>query len=186
MKRNVALLTASVSMSVVALQLVAMAQAPPAPAKPGPEHQRLGYFVGTWTGEGDVKPSPMGPGGKMSGKDTCEWYDGRFAVICRSESKSPMGASKSIGILSYSPEEKVYTYYATDSSGMMTMTSVPKGTVKGDTWTYLDEGLMGGQKVKSRVTIKELSPKSYTFTMELQGPDGKWAPMMQSTLTKVK
>jgi hypothetical protein len=69
---------------------------------------------------------------------------------------------------------------------MMTMTSVPKGTVKGDTWTYLDEGLMGGQKVKSRVTIKELSPKSYTFTMELQGPDGKWAPMMQSTLTKVK
>jgi hypothetical protein len=45
---------------------------------------------------------------------------------------------------------------------------------------------MGGKKVKSRVTIKELSPTSYTFTMEMQGPDGKWAPMMESKSTKAK
>ena len=32
------------------------------------------------------------------------------------------------------------------------MTSVPHGTVEGDTWTYTDEALMGGQKIKSRVT----------------------------------
>ena len=185
MKRRFALLTACVSASIVALQLAAIAQAPP-PPKPGPEHQRLGYFVGTWTSEGEMMASPFGPGGKMTSKDTCDWYDGHFAVVCRSEGKSPMGTSKSIGILSYSPEEKVYTYYATDSSGTMPMTSVPKGTVQGDTWTYTDEGLMGGQKVKSRVTLKELSPKSYSFTMEIQGPDGKWVPAMKSTNTKVK
>jgi hypothetical protein len=45
---------------------------------------------------------------------------------------------------------------------------------------------MGGQKVKSRVTIKEVSPKSYTFRMEFQGPDGKWVPAMESTNTKVQ
>jgi hypothetical protein len=67
---------------------------------------------------------------------------------------------------------------------MMSMTSVPRGTLTGDTWTYTDEGQMGGQKVKSRVTIKELSPTAYTFTMELQGPDGKWAPLMESKSTK--
>jgi Protein of unknown function (DUF1579) len=187
MKRRVALLTGCVSLCFVVLPLVASAsaQAPP-PPKPGPEHQRLAYFVGSWTAEGEMKPGPMGPGGKMTSKETCEWYDGHFSVICHSEGKSPMGATKGIGILSYSPEEKVYTYYGTDSSGTMTMTSVPKGTVQGDTWTYTDESLMGGQKVKSRVIIKELSPKEYTFTMELQGPDGKWAPMMQSKQTKVK
>src|ERR671936_650243 len=89
-------------------QLIAGAQAPPAP-KPGPEHQRLGYFVGKWTGEGEMKPGPMGPGGKMTSSDNCEWFDGHFAVICHSEGKSPMGSFKGIGILSYSPEEKAYT-----------------------------------------------------------------------------
>jgi hypothetical protein len=184
MKRKVALLTVTMAMSIVAAQPT-MAQAPQ-PAKPGPEHQRLAYFVGTWTSEGEMKPGPMGPGGKMTSRDTCEWYEGRFAVICRSEGKGPMGPSKGLGILGYSPEEKVYTYYGTDSSGMMTMTTVPRGTVKGDTWTYTDESMMGGQKVKSRVTMKELSPTSYSFVMDVQGADGKWTTLMESKQTKVK
>ena len=45
---------------------------------------------------------------------------------------------------------------------------------------------MGGQKIKSRVTIKELSPTSYSFTMEMQGPDGKWVPLMETKNTKMK
>jgi hypothetical protein len=84
-----------------------------------------------------------------------------------------------------SPEEKVYTYYGVDNMNM-TMASVPKGTVQGDTWTYHDEGTMGGKKVKTRVTIKELSPTAYTFKMEMQGTDGKWTPMMESKNTKVQ
>ena len=96
-----------------------------------------------------------------------------------------MGPSKSIGILGYNTEEKVYTYYGVDNSGM-TMASVPRGTLQGDTWNYTDEGMMGGQKVKSRVTIKELSPTAYTFRMDFQGPDGKWMPMMESKSTKVQ
>jgi len=175
---------ACVLVSVMAFQLVTAAQAPQE-AKPGPEHQRLGYFVGKWTAEGELKPGPMGPGGKISSTDTCDWFDGRFAVVCHSDGKTPMGPSKSIGILSYSAEEKVYTYYGVDNS-IMTMTTVPHGTVQGDTWTYTDEGMMGGKKFKSRVTIKQLSPTAYTFTMEMQGPDGKWAPMMESKSTKVQ
>jgi hypothetical protein len=169
--------------SVISLQLaVAQGGQPP---KPGPEHERLGYFVGKWTAEGDVKPGPMGPGGKMKTTDNCEWFEGRYSVICRSEGTTPMGPSKSIGILGYNPEDKVYTYYGVDNSGM-TMSSVPKGTLKGDTWTYLDQGTMGGKPYKSRVVIKELSPSSYSFKMDMQGPDGKWLPMMESKNTKVQ
>ena len=94
-----------------------------------------------------------------------------------------MGPSKSIGILGYSGEEKVYTYVGLDNSNM-SMTSVPHGTLNGDTWTYTDESLMGGQKVKTRVTIKELSPTAYTFKMEMQGKDGAWAPVMEAKSTK--
>jgi uncharacterized protein DUF1579 len=163
---------------------LAVAQAPPA-AKPGPEHKKLGYFVGKWTGEGELKPGPMGPGGKMTSSDDCQWFEGGFSVICHSEAKMPTGASKSIGILGYSPEEKVYTYYGVDNTSM-TMASVPKGTIQGDTWTYNDEGMMGGKKMKTRVTIKEVSPTVYTFKMEMQGQDGKWMPMMESKNTKVQ
>jgi Protein of unknown function (DUF1579) len=182
MKRMLTLLGVCAVVSLAGPQLVA-AQAPEAP-KPGPEHERLAYFVGKWNAEGEVKPGPMGPGGAIKASDTCEWFEGRFSVVCHSEGSGPTGPSKSIGILSYNPEQKVYTYYGVDNSGM-TMASVPKGTVKGDTWTYTDQGTMGGKKYKSRVTIKELSPTSYTFRMEMQGPDGKWAPLMESKNTKV-
>jgi len=153
--------------------------------KPTPEHKRLGYFVGTWHTEGEMKPGPMGPGGKMSGTDKCSWYEGGFAVICNSEGAMPMGPMKSIGIMGYSAEQKVYTYVGIDSAGM-SMTTVPRGTLSGDTWTYDDESMMGGQKVKSRVIIKELSPTAYTFKMDVQGPDGKWVTAMESKSTKVK
>jgi hypothetical protein len=180
MKRPSSFLAVLAVVSAAGVQFAA-AQAP----KPGPEHARLGYFVGKWTSEGEWKPGPMGPGGKTRSTDTCEWFEGRFSVICRAEGTTPMGPTKNIGILGYSPEEKVYTYYGVDNTNM-TMASVPKGTVRGDTWSYTDEGMMGGKKVKSRVTIKELSPTEYTFRMEMQGPDGKWAPMMESKNTKVQ
>jgi len=170
--------------AVAGLQIVAAMQPPGAAPKPTPEHKRLGYFVGKWTTEGEMQASPMGPAGKITGTDTCEWFSGGFAVVCRSDGKSPAGPMKSIAIMGYSTEEKVYTYYGVDNSAM-TMASVPKGTRQGDgTWTYNDEGVMGGQKYKSRVTLKELSPTEYTFKMELQGPDGKWMPLMEAKSTK--
>lgn len=168
---------------VVAIwQAASPAQEPP---KPSAEHQRLAYFVGKWTSVGEMKPSPMGPGGKFTTTDSCEWFEGRFAVVCRGEGKTPMGPMKNLGVMSYSPEEKVYTYYAVDNSGM-TMASVAKGTVKGDTWTYIDESVMGGQKIKMQVTVREVSPTEYTFRMEVQGPDGKLVPIMEAKNTKMK
>lgn len=177
-------LAVCVALAVGGSQVLLAAMAQQAPA-PGPENKKLGYFVGKWTTEGEMKASPMGPGGKITSTDTCEWFDGGFAVICHSNGTTPMGPSKSLGIMSYSPEEKVYTYYGLDNTNMA-MTSVPHGTVEGDTWTYTDESMMGGQKVKSRVTIKTLSPDAYTFRMEIQGPDAKWAPMMEAKSTKSK
>lgn len=157
------------------------AQAPP--AKPGPEHEKLGYFVGKWTSEGELKPSPFGPAGKMTMTDTCSWFEGKFVVLCHSEGKGPMGQVKGVSIMGYSNEEKVYTYYGADSMGMVAST-VPRGTVQGDTWTYTDESMMGGQKVKSRFTMKVQSPTVYTFSWETQGPDGKWVSVMEGKATK--
>jgi hypothetical protein len=45
---------------------------------------------------------------------------------------------------------------------------------------------MGGEKFKTRVTIKEVSPTEQSFRMEMQGPDGKWTPLMESKSTKLQ
>jgi uncharacterized protein DUF1579 len=184
MKKIVLPIVMGAAVAVLAGSL-ARAQTPQAPPKPGPEHKRLGYFVGKWTSEGEMKASPMGPAGKITGSDTCEWFEGGYSVVCHSEGKTPMGTMKSIGIMGYSTEEKVYTYYGVDSSPM-TMASVAKGTIQGNTWTYNDEGTMGGQKMKMRVTLTEESPTAYTFKMEMAGSDGKWMPLMESKSTKTK
>ncbi len=182
MERSLIVRTALALMASVIPQF-AVAQAQGAP-KPGPEHARLGYFIGKWRAEGDVKPGPMGPGGKMTSNDTCEWFEGKLSVVCRYEGTGPTGQSKGLGIMGYSTEEKVYTYYAVDN--MMAMSSIPKGTVQGDTWTYTDEATFGGQRVKSRVTIKEVSPTSHTFKLEIQGPAGKGLPMVETRNTKIQ
>lgn len=170
--------------AVLALSSVAAAQQPPAPPKPTAEHQKLGYFVGSWTSSGDMKPSPFGPGGKVTGTETCEWFAGNFSVVCRSEGTSPMGPMKSLGIMGYAADEKVYTFYGTDNMGMNSGT-VARGSVQGDTWTFTDEAMMMGQKIKSRWVMKVSSPTSYTFRWEME-QGGKWATVMDGTATKKK
>lgn len=160
-----------------------IAQAPQQPPKPGPEQKRLGYFVGKWTSEADIKANPFMQTGKMTSTDDCQWFDGGFSVVCHAEGKSPMGPSKAIAILGYNMEDKVYTYYELNN-GPMTMASVPKGTVQGDTWTYTDQAKMGGKAVSSRYTITELSPTSYSFKWEMQGDDGSWKTVMEGRSKK--
>ena len=82
----------TVCSGVVALLLgtaVVAAQAPP--QKPGPEHKRLERMVGQWQYEGEAKASPLGPAGKISGSETCEWFQGGFGVVCRSKGTGPKG-----------------------------------------------------------------------------------------------
>lgn len=178
--------SSSVVASVASLFWVPFAFAAETQApKPGPEHKKLGYFVGEWKVEGEIKPGMMGPGGKVTSTDKCDWFEGGFSVVCNTAGTSPMGPTKGIGILGYSTEDKAYTYTGVDNSPMA-FTTVPHGTVQGDTWLYTDESTMGGQKMKTRVTIKELSPTAYTFKMETAGADGKWATLMESKSTKVK
>ena len=107
----------------LAVSGAALAQAAGEAPKPTAEHKKLGYFVGKWTTEGDMKPNPFGPGGKVTATDNCEWFEGGFSVVCKSEGKSPAGPTKGMGIMSYNTEEKAYTYYGLDNSPM-SMSSV--------------------------------------------------------------
>lgn len=168
------------SLAIVAFGTVALAQAPPAP-KPGPEHKALGYFAGRWTSEGDLKPGPLGPGGKMTSSDSCEWFAGGFQLVCRGQGKGPMGPMTSLGVIAYSAADKAYTYYAIDSMGMSELST---GSKSGNTWTFTATSNVGGQTFKSRYTAVETSPTAYTFKWETS-PDGtKWSTLFEGKATK--
>ena len=95
--------------ALVVLVAVGGAVAQEGAPKPAPEHKRLAYFAGTWNFQGEAKASPMGPGGPITFKETCELMEGGFALVCRSEGKGPMGPTKSVSIMSYDVEKKAYT-----------------------------------------------------------------------------
>src|SRR4051812_32000754 len=84
------------------------------PPKPGPDTKKLDAFAGKWQGEGDMKAGPWGPGGKMANEDDCSWFDGGWQLVCHSTGKGAMGTIKGEGVMSWSPEDKVYKYMGYD------------------------------------------------------------------------
>jgi len=158
-----------------------MAQAPPMP-KPGPEQARLKYFVGDWKTEGDMKPSPMGPGGKFSSTDH-NMMLGDFFLVTHSDGTSPMGKAKSVSFISFDPKEKTYVYDEYDSLGIHEMS---KGTVSGDTWTYTSDEDMGGKVMHGRFTLKEVSPTSFTMKLDMSEDGQNWNTVMEAKSTKMK
>jgi hypothetical protein len=151
--------------------------------KPGPEFERLGFFVGKWKTTGEMKETPFGPAGKFSVNEKCEWFPGKYAVVCRGKGKGPAGPTEGLGIMSYSTEEKAYVSYGLDNTPMI-WTTVPRGTFADGVWTYDDESRMGGQMVKSRYVITQKGKKSYTSTWSILGPDGKWTAVLETTSTR--
>src|SRR5208337_1615617 len=86
-----------------------LAQAPPAPPKPGPEHKKLEYFLGKWTVEGEIKANEFVRAGKTVQTETNTLGPGGFYVESRSEGQLPTR----FGFIAYDSHAKVYTsYYA--------------------------------------------------------------------------
>lgn len=158
------------------LGLVAFGQEAAMP-KPGAEHEALGFFAGKWNFEGEAKESPMGPAGEISFSESCEWFEGNFALVCRSEGTTPMGPTKAIGVMSYDADQQAYTYYGVES-GMPPFMAT--GHREGKTWKYKTESKMG----KTRVTITETSPTSYSFEMEFSADGSTWSTVVTGKSTK--
>ncbi|HZM84987.1 MAG TPA: DUF1579 family protein [Blastocatellia bacterium] len=164
---------------VLALLGVVDGQAPQM-QKPAPEVKRLHYFVGTWTAAYEIKPGPMGPGGKVNSVDQSRMMPGGFFLETRTEGGGAMGVVKSLAIMGYNAEEKVYTYDAFNSLGEADHF---KGSVQGDTWTWNSEGMIAGKPTKLRFIAKEVSPTIYTMKFEM-GTGDDWTTVMEGKATK--
>jgi hypothetical protein len=150
--------------------------------KPAPEHKKLDVLAGSWVLEGDVKPNHMGPGGKMTESETCEWMEGAFFLVCHVDFKSAnSGTGSGLAVLGYSTAEKAYTYREFNSWGEF---EDSRGTLDGDTWTWTSDEKMGDTMVKGRFTMKFMSPATYTFTYEMSQDGAKWTALIDGKATK--
>lgn len=176
MKRMGLILAAWLGLSVVAMAQMEM-------PKPGAEHKKLDMFAGTWTLEGEMKPGEMGPGGKMTETERCEWMDGGFFLVCKADFKSSMGNGSGVSFMGYSNDDKAYTYREFNSMGEF-MDS--KGSVDGDSWTWVGDEKMGSMTMKGRFVMKITSPTSYTFNYDMSQDGTKWTTVMDGKATKAK
>ena len=167
-------------LTVGILSAVAMAQ--PGMRKPGEEEKRISYFAGTWASQGETKASPMGPAGKTSGRETCEWFSGGYHLICRGEGTSPLGTIKTQSTMGYDSAEKTYTLFMNTSIGDGFFV---RGNVNGKVWTWNFENKFEGKLMKGRVTITEETPTSYTFKMEMSSDGGPMVVIEESRAKKV-
>ena len=164
---------------LLSLAGVTVAQAPKMP-QPPPEVKRLEYFVGTWKAEYEIKPGPMGPGGKMSTVDQSRFMPGGFFLEIRTEGSGTIGVLKGLAVMGYDVAEKVYTYDAFNNLGEADHF---KGSVQGDTWTWNSEGMMDGKPTKLRFSAREVSPTMYTMKFEM-GTGSEWTTVMEGKATK--
>lgn len=155
------------------------------PSTPSPELKKLDYFSGTWTTDANIASGPWGSGGKFTVSGTAEWMKGEFFQVNHSDFSLPDelgGKGTSLAIFGYDSDKKVYTEDRFDSLGRH---AVITGTLDGDTWTWDGENHYGGMTIKTRLTLKEISPASYTTKYEVS-PDGgaSWMPFWDGKATK--
>jgi hypothetical protein len=168
-------------MAAACLLLAAAALAQEAMPKPGPEHKKLDLFAGSWVMDGDMKPGPMGPGGKITETEKCEWMEGEFYLVCHSGYTSTMGNGSGLSVMGYSGDDKAYTYREFNSFGQF---EDSKGTLDGDTWSWIGDEKMGPMTLKGRFTMKITSPTAYDFKYEISQDGTKWNLVMDGKATK--
>jgi len=155
------------------------AQAPPAPPKPGPEHKKLEYFLGTWKEESEIKANGYVPAGKTVSTATFTLGPGGFYVeVRRPEGQLP----ETRGIMAYDSHAKAYTSFYVSSAGLV---GTGIGSVDGNTWTSMVEDSFAGKAVKGRTTITILSPTEYTIKYEMADGKGGYTTLVEGKATKV-
>jgi Protein of unknown function (DUF1579) len=142
------------------------------PPTPGPELQKLDYFSGSWTTEATIAPGPWGGGGKFTATGTEEWLKGDFFLIGHDDFTMPAelgGGGSGVSIMGYDADKKAYTEDRYDSNGRHTKST---GSVNGDTWIWTSENNYNGMTIQGRLSMKVVSPTSYTTKYEVSADGG--------------
>jgi len=152
----------------LSLLLIGFASAQTDSSKPAPEMERLiKMWTGHWTTVELFEPSDEMPKGKQDkGAETMRPGPGSLSLIGDYESH---GAPFGHMVVTWIPKEKTYKSYWTDLSQPGVSVSTGKWEGEKLVFTSVDEST--GKKILSRDTYSDITPTSFTDTLE-SGPVG--------------
>jgi hypothetical protein len=133
----------------------------PTDAMPPPN---LDYFIGTWLFEWNVPESPLGPAGKLKGKETYTKSPKDGSYESTIEGEGPSGAIKGQATTVYKENEKTVTRSET---GFLGVSITCKGPIGGDLGGYYtihwesDPVKKGGKSIRLKGKTHMLSPAHY-------------------------
>jgi Protein of unknown function (DUF1579) len=149
--------------------------------KPSPEMQKLSKMVvGTWNTTEKQEPSPWAPKG-ATGKGTAVFKNGPggLSVVQDYKSSGGMGSFAGHGVMWWDAKAGGYKGVWCDS--MTPAGCEPgKGVAKwdGNNLVGTDESEMMGQKIAMKETWSDITPTSFTLTMEGGPPGGEMKRMI--------
>jgi hypothetical protein len=148
---------------------------------PSTVRKRLAYFAGDWTLVGDVQTTVFGPGGKLKGSQRNQLgSDG--TVLSYWDEERPSGKDSGQGTYTFDADSQDYVFDSVSTTGEKEHSL---GTVEGDTWTWESNPTTeGGDTMKGRFTVRQLSNTSYSFKFEVAAQGGEWTKVTEGLASK--
>ena len=169
---------------VVCLTTAVQAQAPPSAPKPDPEVTKLHVLVGHWTYEGEYKPGPLGPGGKITGQYDAQMILGGFFLQAREFEKGFMGEMRNLEIDEWNPDSKNFTSNIYQDDGSRFLGTL---TVEGNTLTWAGKFAVAGKEYQLKAPlVLAADRKSGTSKAEISTDGNTWTPFFEAKWTKAK
>lgn len=155
-----------------------------APPAPGPEHEQLGVFVGTWRTRGRAF-GPGGEGTELASDDVFEWMPGRFFVVMRFLARIDGAELQGLQILGWDPLARAHELHCFDSSGASGVVRLERE--REGVWTGEGDLLIGGEHGRSRVAMVFSDGGDTIATRwERRRDDGSWRPLRDVRSTRVR
>jgi 7,8-dihydropterin-6-yl-methyl-4-(beta-D-ribofuranosyl)aminobenzene 5'-phosphate synthase len=160
------------------------AQQPNAPLKPSLEHQKLALWFGDWTYEGEYQTTPLGPGGKFTGRMTghpiLDGFGGEYVFL----ENGPSGETRTVETDGYDPVAKNYPNICVGSDGSLAY--IPY-TMNGNVASWEGTSVIGGRQVGDPGTDAVASDgMSFTRSEEICIDGKTWVPFVTMKATKAK
>jgi hypothetical protein len=163
------------------------AEAPPAPPKPGPEHEHLKKAAGVWDATVEMSEAPGKPPAVSKGTETSAMIAGGLWLVTDFKSEMMGQPFEGHGVSGYDPAKKKYVGTWVDS--WSSSVGVSEGSfdpaTKKET-SFMDMVDPAGKPTKMKMEVEWKDDDTRVFTMWGPGPDGKPFPGLKITYKRRK
>jgi hypothetical protein len=146
---------------------------------------KLGFFIGTWSVEAEIKPGNAygAPAGRYTYTEKYQWRPGGLLVQLRRSGHGPGGAIDQDVTLGYYLTTKQYSMIGRDliTGALMSGTGINDG----DTWSFVDIAHLGqGRYVHERCTLTTTRVTAYTVKCETSPDAQRWTASFEGQATR--